>query len=103
MKNYRRSEASFALTFALGLYVKVKSQGRDITGTFTLPKIFHDGFYAKEGLQNKLKVRLKKLGESNSNLSQSITYDSRLYTLNLCRSAARILPLRQASSQMNND
>lgn len=40
---------------------------------------------------------------SINNLSQSIRYDSRLYTLNLCRSAARILPLRQASSQMNNE
>lgn len=46
MKNYRRSEASLALTFAQGLYVKVKPQGRDITSTFTLPKIFYDGFYA---------------------------------------------------------
>lgn len=61
-KNYRRSDASLSLTFSQGFHIKVKPQGSALTSTFTFPKIFHDGFYAKEGLQNKLKVKLKKLG-----------------------------------------
>lgn len=61
-KNYRRSEASLSLTFSQGFHIKVKPQGSALTSTFTFPTIFHDGFYAKEGLQNKLKVKLKKLG-----------------------------------------
>lgn len=60
-KNYRRSEASLSLTFSQGFHIKVKPQGNALTSTFTSPKILYNGFYAKEGLQNKLRVKLNKL------------------------------------------
>lgn len=46
--------------------------------TFTFSEYSKVAFY-EEGLQNKLKVKLKKLGPIN-NLSQSIRHEIRLHT-----------------------
>lgn len=67
-----------------------------------LPKYSTAGFMLRKDFKTNWESNWKSWWSIN-NLSQSIRYDSRLYTLNLCRSAARVLPLRQASSQMNNE
>lgn len=70
--------ATLCLRFSQGLHMKVKPQGRGLMNTFTFSE-YSEAVSYEEGLQNKWKVKQKKLGDIN-NLSQSIRYESRLHT-----------------------